>query len=269
MGRPPDAQAQGGRWRGPLLAGLLGASLLAGPPFSTDDPEPVEYHHMELYLSWLGLRTPGGATGSLPLVEFNDGILPETQFHIVAPLAYAKPAGGPVTRGYGDTEIGLKVRVLRETDMRPQVGVFPLVEVPTGAADRGLGAGHTQVYLPIWLQKSWGSWTSYGGYGWWRNPGDGRRNWHYLGWLLQRDLSGWATVGGEVFRRSPATLGGRASEGFNLGAIFNLSERDHLLVSAGRNLSGDRETHLYLGYQVTLDLEGARLRPSQSRGGQP
>jgi len=223
---------------------------------------------MELYLSWLGLRTPGGAAGSLPLVEFNAGILPETQFHIVAPLAYAKPAGGPVTRGYGDTEIGLKVRLLRETDTLPQVGLFPMVEVPTGSAERGLGAGHTQVYLPLWLQKSWGPWISYGGYGWWRNPGDGQRNWHYLGWLLQRDLSARITVGGELFRRSAATQGGVASDGFNLGAILNLSERNHILVSAGRNLSGDRETHLYLGYQMTLGLEAARLRLSQGGTGQ-
>ena len=244
-----------GRWRSLLLIGLLGASLWAGPPFFTDDPEPVELHHMELYLSWMGTRTPDGASGNLPLVEFNEGILPETQFHLVAPLAYAKPTGSPVTRGYGDTEIGFKVRFLRETDVLPQIGLFPLVEVPTGSAVRGLGAGHTQVYLPLWIQKSWGPWTSYGGYGWWRNPGDGQRNWHYLGWLLQRDLSERLTLGGELFRRSATTLDGRTSDGFNLGAILNLSDRDHLLVSAGRNLSGDRETHLYLGYQMTLDLE--------------
>lgn len=224
---------------------------------------------MELYLSWMGLRSPAGASGNLPLVEFNLGILPEAQFHLVAPLAYAKPAGEPVTRGYGDTEVGLKIRFLRESDQLPQVGVFPMVEVPTGSAERGLGAGHTQVYLPVWLQKSWGPWTSYGGYGWWRNPGEGQRNWHYLGWLLQRELSAQITVGGELFQRSASVRDGVASTGFNVGAILNLSERGHILASAGRNLSGDRETHVYLGYQLTLDLERARLRLSQDRPRQP
>lgn len=265
MGRAGTLLSRARRWQTLVRAGLLGTCLQAGPPFFTDDPEPVELHHMELYLSWMGLRAPGGASGSLPLVEFNAGILPDTQFHLVAPLAYAKPAGEPVTRGYGDTEVGLKLRLLHETEDLPQVGVFPLVEVPTGAAERGLGAGHTQVYLPLWLQKSWGPWTSYGGYGWWRNPGEGQRNWHYLGWLLQRDLSARITLGGELFQRSAATQDGVASSGFNIGAILNLSGRDHVLISAGRNLSGDRETHLYLGYQATLSLEAGR--PRLSRGG--
>ncbi|WP_243287902.1 transporter [Geothrix terrae] len=269
MGQAGTLLSRAGRWRALVVAGLLGTCLKAGPPFFTDDPEPVEHHHMELYLSWMGLRAPGGASGSLPLVEFNAGILPETQFHLVAPLAYAKPAGEPVTRGYGDTEVGLKIRLLRETEVLPQVGVFPLVEVPTGAAERGLGAGHTQVYLPLWLQKSWGPWTSYGGYGWWRNPGEGQRNWHYLGWLLQRDLSARITLGGELFQRSAATQDGVASSGFNIGAILNLSERDHVLISAGRNLSGDRETHLYLGYQATLSLEAGRPRLSRGGAAQP
>jgi hypothetical protein len=242
-----------------LTAGLLATPLLAGPPFFTDDPEPVDLHHMELYVSWMGSHTPDGAAGNLPLVEFNEGILPEVQFHVVAPLAYAKPDEQPVTRGYGDTELGFKVRFLRETDTRPQVGIFPLVEVPTGSETKGLGAGHTQVYLPLWIQKSWGSWTTYGGYGWWRNPGDGQRNWHYLGWLLQRDLSPKLTLGGEFYRRSAATLDGQDSNGYNLGAIVNLSDRDHVLFSAGRDFSGDREAHVYLGYQMTLDLEPGAL----------
>ncbi len=249
MGRAP------GQARRILLTALLAASLRAGPPFLTDDPEPVAFHHMELYGSWMGSRTADGASGSLPLEEFNLGILPETQFHIVAPLAYAQPSGQHATRGYGDTEVGFKVRLLRETDWLPQIGIFPLVELPTGSASRGLGAGHTQVYLPVWIQKSWGPWTTYGGIGWWRNPGDGQRNWRYLGWLLQRDLSAQLTLGAELYRQTASTVDGRASDGYTLGAIVNLSDRDHILVSAGRNLTGDRETHLYLGYQMTLDLE--------------
>jgi hypothetical protein len=41
--------------------------------------------------------------------------------------------------------------------------MFPLLELPTGNEHRGLGAGHVSAFLPIWVQKSFGEWTTYGG----------------------------------------------------------------------------------------------------------
>jgi hypothetical protein len=245
------------RWGAMFLAVI---PLAAGPPFLTDDPEPVELSHLELYLSSLGAHGPSGSAGLLPEVEFNYGILPDTQFHIVAPYAYSRPEGGIATHDYGDTEVGIKFRFVHETDTLPQIGIFPLVELPTGNADHGLGAGHTQIYLPLWIQKSWGKWTTYGGYGWWRNPGAEQRNWSYTGWLLQRDLSEHITLGGEVYHQTAATLHDSPSSGGSLGMILNLSDHHHILMSAGKNVSGNRDTHFYVGYQFTGTLKSC---PSQ------
>jgi hypothetical protein len=247
-----------------LLITLLlgpGTELGAGPPFRTDDPEPVALGHAEFYLAFMGTRTPDGQAMTAPLLEFNYGVLPNLQFHAVAPFAQVKPAGESWTRGYGDTEIGLKYRFIEEHDGLPQVGIFPMIELPTGNADRGLGSGHTAVYLPLWLQKGFGKWTTYGGYGWWRNPGEGQKNWSYTGWLLQREMSESLTLGGEVFRATASTFDGRASVGYNLGAVVNLSERHHLLMSLGTNLSGPTETHCYLGYQFTFAPGTGMLKP--------
>lgn len=245
-----------------------GLNLWAGPPFRTDDPEPVALGHAEFYLAGVGSRTSSGQALAAPLLEFNYGILPDLQFHVAAPCAQAKPSGEPWARGYGDTEIGLKYRFVEEHDGVPQIGIFPMVELPTGRAERGLGAGHTAIYLPLWIQKGFGKWTTYGGHGWWRNPGEGQRNWSYSGWLLQREVSEHLTLGGEVFRATASTLEGQASVGWTLGAIVNLNERHHLLMSLGKNLSGPAETHYYLGYQftfapgvVTLKNTGQALRP--------
>lgn len=237
---------------------LLLASLaaLAGPPFRTDDPEPVEPGHLEFYVFGAGQRGPGDSPGVGPALEFNYGILPDTQVHVVVPRAFDRPRGAPSQAGRGDTEVGVKFRFLHETEGRPQIGVFPLVELPTGDAAKGLGAGHTQVYLPVWIQKGWGPWTTYGGWGWWRNPGEGQRNWTYAGWLLQRDLGGHLTLGAELFHTTAATLEGQASSGFDLGGQVNLGEEHHLLFSAGRNLSGERQTFAYLGYQLTTGTFG-------------
>jgi hypothetical protein len=232
-----------------VLCGVLEAPVLAGPPFRTDDPEPVEPGHVELYLSGQGSHTEDGKAGALPLVELNYGVFPEIQFHIVTPWAYAQPSGGDTARGLGDTEVGVKLRLVRETDARPQIGVFPMVELPTGDAGRGLGAGIAQVYLPVWLQKSWGRWTAYGGGGWWWNPGEGKRDWIYTGLLLQRHVFARLAVGGEWFWSSASQVGGRASSGYTMGAVLDMSGKHHLLMSWGKN------------YQLTLATPRATRQP--------
>lgn len=239
-----------------ILASLLCFPALAGPPFKTDDPVPVDLGHLEFYIFATGQRVPGESSGIGPASEFNYGILPDTQFHIAATWAYDRPEGATSQHGFGDMETGIKFRFLHETDTRPQVSFYPLVEIPTGDADKGLGAGHTQVFLPIWIQKSFGPWTTYGGGGWWRNPGEGNRNWTFVGWLLQRDFGEHVTLGGEAFHTTASTLEGRASNGFDLGGQINLGEKHHLLFSAGRNVSGEPQSYFYFGYQFTTGTWG-------------
>ena len=253
-----------------LLLSLLlaeGSGLVAGPPFLTDDPQPVDPGHLELYLFAAGQRTPGEGTGIAPAVEFNYGILADTQLHLVLPWAYDRPQDAPVRAGLGDTELGIKFRFLQETDVLPQIGVFPHVEIATGSADRNLGSWHTQVFLPLWIQKGWGPWTSYGGYGWGRNPGPGNQNWNYAGWLLQRDLGESLTLGLEAFRTTSMTVGGRPSTGFNAGGQVNLSTRHHLLFSCGRDFRGATKSNFYVGYQFTagpFGRPGDRSSPPSS-----
>jgi hypothetical protein len=216
----------------------------------------VDLGRLELYLFSAGQRLHRDSSGIGPAVEFNYGILSGTQFHVVIPYAYDQPQNAPSQGGLGDTEIGIKYRFFHETDTLPQIGIFPLVEIPTGNADKGLGTGHTQVYLPVWIQKSWGPWTTYGGYGWWRNPGDDNRNWSYFGWLVQRDLGEHLTLGLEAFRNTAMTINGQTSTGLNLGGQVNLTEKHHILFSAGRHVSGERQSYFYLGYQLTTGTFG-------------
>ena len=229
----------------------MGAPLWAGPPFRTDDPQPVDLGHLELYLFSTGERRSDGGAGLGPALEVNGGLLPDVQLHLGVSRAYDRPRGAATHGGLGDTEVGIKYRVFHETDTRPQVGFFPMVVLPTGKAQAGLGSGHTQVTLPVWVQKSWGPWTTYGGYGWWRSPGDGNRNWSYAGWLAQRDFGEKLTLGLEAFRHTAATPGGVASTGFNAGGQVNLSERHHLLFSGGRQVTGEKRNLFYVGYQLT------------------
>ena len=132
---------------------LMAQSLAVGPgpPFRTDDPEAVEYKHAEFYVFYQQTLAADGRTGVVPAFEFNYGVDENVQLHLIAPVAFSKPSGQGTTRSYGDTELGGKWQFNEETDTVPMVGVFPLVEILTGNSDRGLGNGHTQVIIPLWL----------------------------------------------------------------------------------------------------------------------
>ncbi|HVN97392.1 MAG TPA: hypothetical protein VMT62_13265, partial [Syntrophorhabdaceae bacterium] len=147
--------------------------IFAGPPFRTDDPEPVEYQHWEFYVATQYANDEDGVSGTAPHLEMNYGIVPNLQLHLLVPVAFDKPRGAPTLYGPGDVELGVKYRFIQEGTYRPMVGTFPILHLPSGSERRGLGNGDAQFYLPVWLQKSLGHWTTYGGGGYWLNPGAG------------------------------------------------------------------------------------------------
>jgi hypothetical protein len=229
------------------VALVCASGLHAGPPFLTDDPEPVDLNHWEFYVFGQGDRTAEAHTVTGPAVELNYGVAPNIQLHLVAPTmtVSAKEAGR--TSGYGDTELGVKYRFLDETDSCPQVGLFPMAELATGSGARRLGNGRTWYRLPVWVQKSWGPWTTYGGGGVAFNSAPGQRTHDFEGWLVQRDLGQYLTLGTEVFRQGAETTGGRGFTVVNVGGYLKFTEDFNLLFSAGRSLSGERHTLWYLG----------------------
>jgi hypothetical protein len=62
-------------------------------------------------------------------------------------------------------ELGAKVAFIKESPHFPQVGTFPMFEMPTGSYDRGLGVGKVYYKIPLWLQKNEGKWLFDGGAG--------------------------------------------------------------------------------------------------------
>jgi len=230
---------------------MLGSQVAsAGPPFVTDDPEPVEHDHWEIYLASQDQHDSNGWTGTAPHLEVNYGAIKDLQLHLIAPLSYTRPTTRSHAYGVGDVELGAKYRFIDETPWRPQIGTFPLVELPTGDADRGLGGGHLQIFVPVWLQKSFGQWTSYGGGGYWYHPGAGNRDWVLVGIEVQRKLSSNLAIGVEVFHGTSMAVGVGTETRFNIGAMLDLTDNHHILLSAGSGLGGG--TQGYLAYQLTF-----------------
>ena len=223
----------------------------AGPPYITDDPEPVEYQHWEVYLASIFSKQPDAWTSTAPHVEVNYGVVPNVQLHVIAPLSLYVPSKGLSGYGYGVTELGIKFRFVQESDWLPQIGTFPLLEVPT-ESERSLGSGNLQTFLPIWLQKSTGKWTAYGGGGYWINPGSQNRNWWFTGIVIQRQVLPNLAPGLEIFHGTSQQAGESAETGFNLGMVWDLSDLQHIMFSAGPAFGGPNQLQGYFAYQLTF-----------------
>jgi len=241
------------------LATLAGAVLpqvaSAGPPFQTDDPVPVDLHHYEFYVFAGSDSTSGEIDPAGPAFEFNWGALPNTQIHVVLSFGAVLPSDGPSSYGLLDTELGVKYRLIGETKYLPEVGTFPMIEVPTGSYSRGLGVGKTHYKLPIWVQKDFGPWTTYGGGGYQIVPREGFRNFPYAGWLLQRDVGEKLTLGGELWYHGPegaATPIDHSVTMFDFGGYYYFRKPAfQLLFTLGHTIAGQSETYAYLGLYWT------------------
>jgi len=239
-----------------LLVAFLSCapSLLAGPPFVTDDPEPVDFHHWELYIASIQDKNGGDWSGTAPHVELNYGAVPNLQLHIIAPIAYDSPPDGPFHYGFGDLELGAKYRFIQETNGWPQIGVFPLLEVPTGSARENLGNGHAVAFLPVWAQKSWGNWTIYGGAGYGLNSFHGRGNWGFGGAVLQNQVLTNLLLGVEVYHQTQANPDfPNSGTAFNVGGVFDFNDSEHLLFSFGRSIDGPTDFQCYVAFQLTFE----------------
>jgi hypothetical protein len=234
-----------------LLLAAISQRALAAPPFLTDDPEPADYKHYEVYFAGVYSGYKPGYFSTVPLLEVNYGAAPNLQLSISTQMVLANPTGGTTQYGFGDVDMGAKYRFIQETKYCPQVSIFPSVELPTGDFARGLGLGRAAVYLPIWMQKSWGKWTLIGGGGYWMNPGPGNSNYWYSGLLLQKQVTKRLNLGCEVFYNTTPILGGPAQAGVNFGGTYDFDEVHHLLFSAGDDIHGSGKGIAYLGYGWT------------------
>jgi len=256
------------------LAVLVSVSTtaLAGPPFQTDDPEPIDFRNYEFYTfaGSDGTRVETDTVG--PAVEFNWGALPNVHLHIIVPAVAILPANGPRAFGLGDIELGIKYRFVQETKRRPMIGTFTMFEIPTGSAARGLGVGKTWYKVPLWAQKSFGPWTTYGGGGVTLVNAPGYRNFPFAGWLVQRDLGKKVTLGTEIFYhgpQGPATAQTRPATLVDIGGYYKFRDPGfQLLFCYGHTAIGQTENYAYLGlYWTWGKKDGAK--PGEPPAGAP
>jgi hypothetical protein len=226
----------------------------AGPPFQTDDPVVVGQGQSELLVFYRQTLAQDGRSGVLPALELHHGAVENLELDLVVPIALHAPPGEQARRGYGDTELGLKYGLVQETDAMPLIGFAPKLDLPTGDADRGLGNGGAALFLPVWIQKTYGDFGAYGGGGYWIHHGPDNRNYWFVGGVVGYRINDRWTVGAELFHTTPQTIDPRSSTGFNAGGAYQVTQHLQWLFSAGRAVR-NRDTNrvsTYLGFQLSL-----------------
>ena len=231
------------------IAVLLCGPAFAGPPYVTDDPEPTDYRHFEIYAFTGGTAARDGTAGAAG-IDFNYGGAPDLQLTAVLPLEYDSPAHAGAVAGIGNIELAAKYRFLHQDDFGWDVAVFPRVFLPS--ASREIGDRHASFLLPVWVEKDFGKWSTFGGGGCALNNGDGGRDYCLAGWALTREIVPALHVGMEVYHQSADTRGGRVSTALGMGASYDLSQNYHLMASFGSGIENAAETNRYSWYVATL-----------------
>ena len=134
----------------PLLIVLtltLSAPAFAGPPYQTDDPEPTEHKHYEVFVASEYNRTTDGEVGTTPHIEVNYGLMPDVQIGISIPYAFSNPNHDKSHYGLGDIEVSLKYRFIQETKTTPMISFFPSYKSTTGNESERLGDGGSAYFF--------------------------------------------------------------------------------------------------------------------------
>lgn len=213
-----------------LLSLIAPSVVWAGPPFLTDDPEPTETGHWEIYGPLIEGDGKGidfqGSVGA----ELNYGAAPGVQVTVGLPLGYSHDATG-MKWGAADVAVSVKYRFYHDEDAGIQIAAFPGLTLPT--ASNGMGNGKVTGLLPVWFQKDSGSWSAFGGGGYAINPGDGNRNYWTGGIAVSRQVTSKLLIGIEADRQGADTINGKGSTSMGIGAIYQLQAPFRLLASGG------------------------------------
>ncbi len=228
-----------------LLLTCLAAPAAAGPPYVTDDPQPTDLGHYEVYFFASGSHVPGSTAGATG-VDFNYGAARDLQLTAVFPLAYER--GDQSQTGPGNVELAAKYKFVHQSDAAglPDLSLFPRLFVPTGG--HRFGTGRLSLLLPLWAQWDFGAWSLFGGGGYTINPGAGQRDYWTAGATLSLALGQRASIGAEVYHRGPDAADARRYTGFNIGATWRASNHWSIIGAAGPGLENPRSGGQFNAY---------------------
>src|SRR4029079_10356431 len=131
-------------------------------------------------------------------------------------------------------ELAAKYRFMQRADHGWDVAFFPRVFLPS--ASSRLGEEKVSLLLPVWLEKDWDRWSTFGGGGCVIGRKGDSKDYCLAGWALTREVTHNLKLGAELVHQAPDSRDGHASTAVGAGLFYDLNENFHLLASAGPGL---------------------------------
>jgi hypothetical protein len=242
----------------PLSAAVRGLAFVAlatcaspvwaGPPYVSDDPEPTDYKHFEIYAFGSGTGTIDGTSGQAG-IDFNYGAAPNLQLTVVVPAGFSQPTGNAAQFGLSNIQLAAKYRFLHQDGFGLDVSFFPRFFVPSPSSSTG--SPNPSVLLPLWLEKDWKDWSVFGGGGCVISA-DSTENHCLAGGVLSHQVLKTLRLGVEVSYQSAAANGTPASTAVGLGATYDLTDNYHLLAYVNRGVQNADQTNQFSFYAAVL-----------------
>lgn len=234
-----------------MLLLVLPLTVLAGPPYVTDDPEPTDYQKYEVYIFSQASGGRDGVSGAYGL-DFNYGATENLQLTAAIPIAFERPAGAESSRGLGNIELAAKYRFVHNSESSGwDVAFFPRLFLPA-SSDR-VGEKHASLLLPVWFQHDWEKdWSTFGGGGCVINRGGDSKDFCLAGWALTHQILPKLQLGAELVHQSADSKGGHASTQIGAGLKYDINDTLHVLAYAGPGLQNIAESGRYAWYTSVL-----------------
>ena len=222
---------------------------LAGPPYMSDDPEPTDTKHFEIYSFSNGTATRDDISGEAG-IDFNYGAAPDLQLTATVPAGFDRPTAGGMSFGLSNIELAAKYRFLHQDSFGLDVSVFPRIFLPS--ASSAVGNRTASLLLPVWVQKDWtGGWSAFGGGGC-VVGGRASQNFCEAGGVVTYQILPKLQVGTELFHQTADASGTPASTSLGIGFRYDISDTYHLLGYVRRGIQNTSETDQYSWYTSVL-----------------
>lgn len=222
---------------------------LAGPPYVSDDPEPTDYHHFEIYTFSNGSAARDGVGGASG-IDFNYGAAPDLQLTATLPAGFDRPTAGRTSFGLSNIELAAKYRFLHQDAFGVDVSIFPRVFLPSGSS--AVGNRTASLLLPVWVQKDWaGGWSAFGGGGCVISD-HASQNFCLTGGVATYQILPKLQLGVELFHQTAGGSGSPATSSLGLGARYDINDTYHLLGYIRRGIQNANQTDQYSWYASVL-----------------